>query len=76
MEIIGIRYVKYTSKRTGKEVNGVELHMSYEREDTVGVCTKKEFINNPDVLPQNLTLGDKVELLYNQFGSVARVEVQ
>ena len=74
MKIIGIRNVKYTSKRTGKEVVGVELHMSYEQDDTDGVCTRKEFIN-PDVMPQGLMCGDNVELLYNQFGSVARVEV-
>ena len=73
MKIIGIRNVEYTSKRTGKKVTGVELHMTYERDDTEGVCTQSAFVN-PDNMPEGLMCGDNVEILYDRFGHVARVE--
>lgn len=73
LEVLGIEKVDYTSK-TNQKIQGVRLHLGYQRENCVGYCVKSEYIGN-GVNINNVKIGDFVELLYNEFRKVARVDI-
>lgn len=43
-KIVGIEPVKYTSKKDGREVNGVRLFMTVKSNDVIGCKVSDEFV--------------------------------
>lgn len=71
MEVVGIEKVDYVSKKTGKPVRGINLHMCHNSEKVEGLAVCTEFISERNDI--NVKVGDKVELLYNKYGQVIKV---
>lgn len=77
-QIVGIEVIEYTSKKTGKVVKGNRLHLlsppyskgSNVHGSTVDTC----FIGKPELL-MGFEVGDRIELLYNKYGSVERIDL-
>ena len=73
-QVIGIKKVSYTSKKTGQLVQGTELHCSFDDKNVLGSAVDKFYIPlRTDV--SHVQLGDHVNILFNRFGSVDFVEV-
>lgn len=71
MEVVGIEKVDYVSRKSGKNVKGVKLHMCGESDNVQGCAVSSEFV--PERVECNVTVGDKVKLFYNKFGQVDKV---
>lgn len=73
--IVGIENVSYKSKKTGEQVKGTRLHLSYEHEDVEGCGVETVFCNSSIDL-EGLEVGDQVVVFYNKFGRVTGISVQ
>lgn len=77
MIIIGIEDVNYVSKKTGRNVSGVKLHLTYplddERGEGQGAVT--EFFSSAILNGYTFVLGEEIEILYNRFGGIADFKV-
>lgn len=73
-QVVGIKNVSYTSRKTGLLVQGTELHCTYDDRNVVGSAVDKFYIpQRTDV--SHVQLGDIVKILFNRFGSVDFVQV-
>lgn len=78
MKVVGIREVKYTSKKTGNDVHGYDLYVELPSSKVQGVMTDKLFLSdyiidkNHGKMP---ALGDEVNVFYNRFGRIESYEV-
>lgn len=74
--VIGIEYRSYVSKKTGKNVEGYNLYLSQEVDDSnvMGVRCYSEWIA-PELYSDDIEVGCEVSLIYNRFGRVAGVSV-
>ena len=73
MIVIGKEYLDYTSKKTGKQVKGYNLHLSYEKNNCNGLAVMTEFVS--EELGADVEVSDKIELLYNKFGKVSKINI-
>lgn len=82
MEVLGIEFVDYVSKKSGNAVTGVRLHLA---EDLVpgtsngcgyGRATLAEFISRDKFNSVgDVTVGDNIRLIYNKYGRVSDIEI-
>lgn len=74
--VIGIEHRSYVSKKTGKKVEGYNLYLSQETNDSnvMGVRCFSEWLS-PDLYSDEIEVGSEVSLGYNRFGRVAFVTV-
>lgn len=78
MKLSGYRYFNYTQKNTGNVVRGCELYVTdAPRKDVVGIWCDKVFVRADKVENELslLTLPADINLLYNRFGGVERIEL-
>lgn len=72
--VIGIKKINYTSKKTGQVVQGTELHCSFDDKNVLGAAVDKFYIPlRVDI--SNVQIGDIVNILFNRHGSVDFVQV-
>lgn len=74
MKIIGIEELDYTSKKSGNRVQGYKLYMTYEQEKVNGLACISEFVSKEVGL--GVEVSDEVELLYNKFGQVTKIDIK
>lgn len=74
MNLIGIKRLSGTSKKTGKPVNGAVLYVAYGDKDVEGAACDSFYLPN-DRIPQNLPVGCSLDVRYNREGRVVSVEV-
>lgn len=73
-KVIGIQHRKYTNK-SGKEVEGYNLFLTYEDKAVNGLGALREWVN-PDTMEESmLNVGDECELMYNRWGRIERISV-
>lgn len=73
-KVIGIQHRKYTNK-SGKEVEGYNLFLTYEDRFVNGMGCLREWVN-PDMMEESMVnVGDECNLLYNRWGQVDRIIV-
>lgn len=73
-KVIGIQHRKYTNK-SGKEVEGYNLFLTYEDKAVNGLGALREWVN-PDIMEESmLNVGDECELMYNRWGRIERISV-
>lgn len=73
MNVIGVQIIDYKSKKTGKQVTGVRLHVTYPAKDCDGVCAEQFYCRN-DAFPEGIPKpGDDIDLLFNRYGNVQEV---
>lgn len=76
--IVGIEKVNYTSKKTGREVVGTKLHLLHpvDEEDKNIIGQRVEDVYLSDEIPVlGLNVGDNIDISYNKFGRVTKVEI-
>lgn len=73
--ILGIENVSYTSKKTNQPVRGLKVYYAYpiNADRGIGMRTEDAFISQN--VEFHAQVGDKVNILYNRFGSVEEVDV-
>lgn len=67
--IIGIGHRQYVNK-TGKQVSGYNVYVTYEDKNTSGLCCEREWVNDEIMESSGVAVGDTVEFLYNKYGRV------
>lgn len=73
-KVIGIQHRKYTNK-SGKEVEGYNLFLTYDDKTVNGLGALREWVN-PEMMEESMVnVGDEIELLYNRWGRVDRISV-
>ena len=79
MKVVGIKEVNYTSKKTGKEVHGVEIHGVFPSSRAkVGMLVDTQYLSTQIVeecggkLPE---VGDEINFFYNKYGQVEYYEI-
>ena len=75
-KVIGIEHRCYVSKKTGKDVEGYNLYLTQEVNDSsvIGVRCFSEWLQ-PDMCSDDIVVGCEVYLSYNRFGRVNGVSV-
>lgn len=75
VKVLGIQFVDYTSRKTGKSVKGITLHSCYPDSQVKGEAVDSIFVSDNlglDFLYQILP-GDEVDIEYNNRGYVCKV---
>lgn len=77
MIIVGIEDVNYVSKKTGRAVSGVKLHLTYplDEDKGEGQGVVSEFCSSNIPVVGTLAVGDEVEILYNRYGGIVDIRV-
>ena len=78
MVLVGKKIVDYVSKKTSKNVKGINLYVvrdcdDYEKKLIVGQIAESLYISADSSLYDvtlSLELGDKFDISYNRFGSI------
>lgn len=73
-KVIGIQHRKYTNK-SGKEVEGYNLFLTYEDKAVNGLGALREWVNPETMEESMLNVGDDCELMYNRWGRIERISV-
>ncbi len=72
--VVGIKKINYTSRKTGQLVQGTELHCSFDDKNVLGAAVDKFYIpQRVDI--SHVQIGDVVNILFNRYGSVDFVQV-
>ena len=72
-EVIGIEKVDYISKKTNKQVKGYTLHLCYEKENCDGLAVVNEFVG--EEYGKDIKVNDKIELFYNKYGKINKIDI-
>lgn len=73
-KVIGIQHRKYTNK-SGKEVEGYNLFLTYEDKAVNGLGALREWVNPETMEDSMVNVGDDCELMYNRWGRIERISV-
>lgn len=73
-KVLGIQDVNFESKKTGKRVQGMNLHCTYEQKNVIGEAVEKLYISS-NIDSPIVKVGDEVDVFYNRFGSVDEVRL-
>lgn len=72
LTVIGIEHRSYVSKRTGKKVEGYNLYLTQEVDDSnlTGVRCFSEWVS-PDIFLDDIKVGSSLIVTYNRYGRVS-----
>lgn len=73
--ILGVENVSYVSKKSNQQVIGVTIYFAYPLDPSRGFGMKAEKAFLSQRVQFTAQVGDKVDILYNRFGSVEEVRV-
>lgn len=73
MKIIGIRYGDRTSKTTGNIYRAANVYLTFAGRNIDGLGCKEIFCK-ADSIDSDVSIGDEVNVLYNQYGKVDTIE--
>lgn len=74
MVVVGIEKVDYVSKKTGKRVIGIKLHLTEEKPDNQNLQgSLAESVYIPANVDCDVKLGQNVEIFYDKYGHVTSV---
>lgn len=75
VEVVGIQDVNYVSRKTNNPVSGTTFHVTYPKEGVEGVVCESIFVSSrSDIQVAGIRVGDTVDLSYNRYGSVDRLD--
>lgn len=72
VEIVGIKKIEYTSKRTGQLVRGIELQGLFSDEKVLGKAVDKFFCGSRVDLA-GVSVGDYCNIYFDRYGHVDSV---
>ena len=67
--IIGIRKFSYTSKRTGENVEAVNVYVTYTDKNTDGYACEVIFMRRDAFDEAKVSVGNNVIATYNRYGN-------
>lgn len=70
--LVGIKEVDYTSKKTGKHVTGKNLYVLYDAENVEGQVATDFYVRS-DFSFDGISIGDDMNVFFNQYGSVDEI---
>ena len=70
IKVIGKQKVDYISKKTGKHVEGTNLHSYFKDKNTEGYAVKAFYFTKDWPNIDNVKVNSDYEIYFNQFGSV------
>ena len=73
MKVIGMQVKDVVSKKTGNPYKAAILFVTYESKNVTGLAAM-QIDTTVDRVPDDIALGDEVNVLYNRFGNVESVE--
>lgn len=78
-KVVGIKRIQYTSKKTGREVSGIEFHLAREpesHEDYQGLEVKPQYVSTRCLDSSNYRpqLNDFVKFVYDERGNIHEVQ--
>lgn len=75
-EILGIEKVDYDSRKTGRRVQGTNLHciVGEPSDRCQGQRVERLYVKQ-DIDCSSLAVGDRIEVFYNRYGSVDSVRL-
>ena len=73
MKVIGMQVKDVVSKKTGNPYKAAILFVTYESKNVTGLAAMQIY-TTVDRVPDDIALGDEVNVLYNRFGNVESVE--
>ena len=69
-KIIGVQNVDYVSKKSGKQVKGVTLHVTYEDNSIAGLGSDNFFISDQILDCSGIFAGDVIKIVgFNLYGN-------
>lgn len=68
-KVVGIKNVDYVSKKTGRNVQGTELHVLYNDNNVSGKAVDKIYCSKNIVL-KDVHIDCEIDVFYNKFGQV------
>lgn len=73
MKVIGMQVKDVVSKKTGNPYKAAIIFATYESKNVTGLAAMQVY-TTADRVPDDLSLGDEINVLYNRFGNVESVE--
>lgn len=73
-KVFGIQNVDYVSSKTGKNVQGTNLHCTYSQKNVDGEAVEKLYISS-NIDSPIVSVGDEVDVFYNRYGGVDEVRL-
>lgn len=74
--VVGIQRREYFSKRTGALVHGYNVFCTFESDNITGCGVESIWLSDSMYdAAGGLGVGDDIEVMYNKYGRVSKVEV-
>ena len=71
-KLVGVKNVDYTSKKTGKQVTGFNLYVTYQAENVDGLVATDFYVRS-DFHMDGFVIGDDINVFFNQYGGVDEI---
>lgn len=72
--VVGKKILNFTTKE-GNVIDGCTYYITYEEKNVIGVTTDKVFVSTAKLDGTLINVGDVIDIFYNKFGKVDKVEV-
>lgn len=69
-EIVGVRLYSFPDSRTGELIEGANVHLQWEQEDTEGVCCYSGNVSSKILQGYVPQVGDKVVIGKNKYDKI------
>jgi len=73
--VLGYRPHKFTSQDSGEVISGTKVYVAYQAEKVEGMEADNFFFAQRVQMPEGFRPNCKVEIYFNRYGKVERVEV-
>lgn len=73
MKFVGVRFGDRVSKTTGNTYKAANVYLTYKANNIDGVGTTEVFCK-ADSIQLDVNIGDEVNVFYNKYGKVDKIE--
>lgn len=73
MKVVGMQVKDVVSKKTGRTYKRALIYVTYLSDKITGMGAEQIY-TTAECVPDNLQLGDDIQVYYNRFGSVDHIE--
>lgn len=75
MKVIGFAERAFTPKDAKDEIRGVTIYYTYDDKKITGMACDRVFVSENKLGSYKPKLGDMINIVYNRYGKVDRVEL-
>lgn len=73
VKVVGKKNLNFKTE-DGKSIDGAHFFVTYEEEGIEGLAAEKFFISSSKLNPMVVSIGDSLNIYFNRFGKVDKVE--